>query len=775
LVDLIDPNVVLASAFGTGAGQGIYRSTDRAANFTRVHGAQSTGLLADPFGRPVHYASALESGCIDRSINRGLNWQRICIAPAPGGVRLGFDFINPNNLWAATNSGIYRSTDLGATWLSRFGPARATLSAPPVALDFTLAPGTEGRLNLILRVLETDRWTVPLTAVIPTEPWMSVTGISGSTPVTAAVRVSAANLPPGAYTAMIRVTSSAAANSPLEIPVRLNVRAAPEEFPFTASTFAGTGLIGIFGDGGSATRAAFGNPDSLAVDANGNVAISDPSNHAIRRVTPGGTINRIAGNNQGAYSGDGGEAVLASIRGPRGIAYDASGRLFIADSINGRIRRVTPEGFIDTMVTGLPGMRGIALDAQGNVYAAFPDEHFIAKVSVAGVASIFAGSGVAGFRGDGGEARFARFTTPNDVAVDAAGNVYIADSGNHRIRVVGTDGKVRTVAGNGIPGFQGDGDTATSLSLANPLGIAIDPVTGSVVIADTDNHRIRVVTPEGRLRTIGGTGTAGFGGDDGAGLAAQFRNPVDAAVDRRGNVYVADNLNVRVRRLDAPIIPQVVSLVGTEVKLAPGGYFSIYGANLAASSASASATPLPSNLGGVGVTINGRDARLSFVSAGQINGQVPLETPPGTAQFRLMRAGSASPEFPAEVSAAAPAILTFEANRAVAVNLDGQVNTSGTPTAEDSIITVYLTGIGSTDNAVGDGEAAPNDPLARPRLPFRATIGGQQAEVLFLGLAPGFAGLAQANLRVPKVGRGEHAVTITVGESVSNAPVISVQ
>jgi uncharacterized protein (TIGR03437 family) len=777
LVDRGDPNVVMATAAGTGSGFGIYRSSDRGTNFTPVLSAQATTLIADPDPRSgTLYTSDLQGTCFDRSLNRGATWNRLCLLAPPGGMRLAFDLSNPNALWGATPVGVYRSLDRGQNWDPRFGSARATLSAPSAAYEFTLAPGTQGRLELPLRVLETDRWTVPLTVTTSGEPWLTVSDASGSTPATAQIRVSAANLAPGAYSAEITIASTRAANSPVRVPLRLTVRAPAPELSYTVSTYAGTGQSGTFGDGGPATRAAFGNPDSIAVDAAGSLVLSDPTNNAVRKVTSSGIISRAAGNGQAAFSGDGGEATLAALRGPRGVGADASGRIYIADTGNDRVRRVSTEGLIETVATGVSGGRGIAVDASGNVYLAFPGEHIVVRVASNGTATRFAGSGASGFRGDGGEARFARLNGPNDVAVNpATGEVYIADSENHRIRAVAPDGRIRTIAGNGSAGFQGDGPDATLLALARPMGVAVDGATGDVVIADTDNHRVRVVSRDGRLRSIAGIGTAGFSGDTGPAGSAQLRGPVDVAVDRQGNIYIADSLNSRIRRLAAPLAPRVASLAGPEVKLAPGGYFSVYGSDFTAVTMSASSTPFPTAMGGVMVTVNDRHSRLAYVSPTQINALVPVETEAGTARLRILRDGQPGPEIPVEVAAGAPAILIFGANRAVVVNPDGRVNTAETPVASDSVVTVYLTGIGLTDVTVANGEPAPADPLARPILAASATIGGQPAEVLFLGLAPGFVGLAQANVRVPVLEAGDHAVAITVGGAVSNAPVITVR
>jgi uncharacterized protein (TIGR03437 family) len=304
--------------------------------------------------------------------------------------------------------------------------------------------------------------------------------------------------------------------------------------------------------------------------------------------------------------------------------------------------------------------------------------------------------------------------------------------------------------------------------------VAVDLSTGAVLVADTDNHRVRLITPEGPMRTIAGTGSLGFSGDAGPARSAQLRAPTDVAADRDGNVYVADSLNSRIRKLAAPVTPRVVSLAGPPVLIAPGGYFSVYGSGLAGTTQPAASAPFPATLGGVTVTINGRHSRMQYVSPVQINALVPMETEPGIAQLRIFRDGQPGPEIPVEVRAAAPAILLFDLNRAAAVNQDGRVNTAHTPAAPGSVIAVYLTGIGLTDVPVGDGEAAPFEPPARGKLEAAATIGGQPAELLFIGLAPGFVGLAQANLRIPPLEAGDHAVRIVVGGAGSNAGVITV-
>ena len=174
------------------------------------------------------------------------------------------------------------------------------------------------------------------------------------------------------------------------------------------------------------------------------------------------------------------------------------------------------------------------------------------------------------------------------------------------------------------------------------------------------------------------------------------------------------------------------------------------------------------------VLVNDRNARLPFVSPAQINAQVPVETEAGAARVPIRRDGQSSPEITADVAVAAPSIFTFGQNRAVAVNPDGAVNTGDTPAPAESVITVYLTGIGLTDTPIGNGEPAPLSPLARPMLAATASIGGQPADLLFLGLTPGFVGLAQANLKLPPLEAGNHAVVVTVGGANSNGPIVTV-
>jgi adhesin/invasin len=203
--------------------------------------------------------------------------------------------------------------------------------------------------------------------------------------------------------------------------------------------------------------------------------------------------------------------------------------------------------------------------------------------------------------------------------------------------------------------------------------------------------------------------------------------------------------------------------------------FSIYGTNLGAAAESAPSFPLPTTLGGVSVLVNGTAIPLTYVSPTQINAQMPFGLAPGRATVAVRNAGGVTEAASVEIGAAGPAILEYGSRRAVATSATAVLNTNEAPAAAGDVVIVYLTGIGTVDPAVPSGAAAPLDALSRAVAPSSATIGGRPAQILFLGLAPGFAGLAQANLIVPELPAGTHPVEITVGGARSNTPAISVR
>src|SRR5437867_2281477 len=332
----------------------------------------------------------------------------------------------------------------------------------------------------------------------------------------------------------------------------------------TISTYAGSGNFGFSGDGGPATAAELNFPRDVALDPAGNLYIADSGNSRIRKVSPGGTISTYAGSGSRGFSGDGGPAAAAQLNNPVGMALDPAGNLYIADITNNRIRKVTSGGTISTYAgSGSFGFSGdggpatdaqlgvpvgVALDPAGNLYIADHDNARIRKVTSGGTISTYAGSGSRGLSGDGGPATAAQLYSPHGVALDTAGNLYIADS--NRIRKVTPGGTISTYAGTGTGPFSGDGGPATAAQLNVPVGVAVDPA-GNLYIADSGSSRIRKVSPGGTISTYagGGGGTPGFLGDGGPATAAYLNNPVGVTLDPAGNLYIADLGNARVRKV----------------------------------------------------------------------------------------------------------------------------------------------------------------------------------------------------------------------------------
>lgn len=393
------------------------------------------------------------------------------------------------------------------------------------------------------------------------------------------------------------------------------------------ATIAGTGEEGYGGDEGPATEAKLNWPTGVAVDDAGNVYIADRNNERIRRVDPEGIITTFAGTGEWGYDSDedGGPATEALLNWPADVALDANGDLYIADEYNNRIRKVDVEGTITT-VAGMkrPTLEvgeeeeddenigdhgpatsallhrptGVALDNEGSLYIADRNHHRIRKVNAEGIITTMAGMADEGFSGDEGPAASAQLDGPSGVAVDEAGYVFIADTGNNRIRQIDPAGVITTLAGGedggdgsdpegqlaaprdvavdsdgnlyvadtgnhqihviddtgmatrvaGIEGL-GDGGPATKARLFDPTAVAID-VDGGIYITDSGNNRIRKVDANGVITTFAGSGERGDAGDDGPALEAQFNGPTGVAIDAEGNVYISDRWNHRVRKVD---------------------------------------------------------------------------------------------------------------------------------------------------------------------------------------------------------------------------------
>lgn len=328
-------------------------------------------------------------------------------------------------------------------------------------------------------------------------------------------------------------------------------------------TVAGTGVPGFSGDGGLGTSAKLDGPDCVVTDALGNLYIADVLNNRIRKVSTSGIISTFAGTGVGGYAGDGGPAISAQLYAPHGLAFDASGNLYVSEMANFRIRKITTSGVISTFAgTGVMGysgdggpatsaklqnLRGLAFDPSGNLYIS-DFNRGVRKINTSGIISNYAGVGVAGYSGDGGPATNAKFKFPLGIACDNTGNLYIADSGNNCIRKVNTSGIVSTIAGDTIAGFSGDGGPAANALFKGPNGVFVSAI-GEIYISDTQNHCIRKINSAGIISTIAGSVTGGFSGDGGAAINAKLYGPYAVTMDALNNLFIADKGNNRIREI----------------------------------------------------------------------------------------------------------------------------------------------------------------------------------------------------------------------------------
>ncbi|MGA2082747.1 MAG: NHL repeat-containing protein [Holophaga sp.] len=320
----------------------------------------------------------------------------------------------------------------------------------------------------------------------------------------------------------------------------------------TVSTYAGIAV------GTSNTPPMFQAPTSVAVDGSGNVYLADTGNHVIRKITQDGVVATLAGTpgQQGSADGPGQSALF---NGPNGIAIDTLGNLYVADSGNSTIRKITPGGMVSTLA-GTSGQLGsadgtgpdasfwwpfgVAVDGSGAVYVADTSNSSIRKITAGGVVSTFAGTADKAGSADG-QGTAATFSSPHSIVIDSSGNLFVADSGNNNIRRITPSGVVSTVAGTGVRGCDdGPGIVATFF---NPAGLALDGA-GNLYVADPLNEVIRKITPAAYVITIAGMPSQ-LGSTDGPVLAATFFHPSGVAVDGSGNIYVADTLNGTIRKI----------------------------------------------------------------------------------------------------------------------------------------------------------------------------------------------------------------------------------
>jgi len=573
----------------------------------------------------------------------------------------------------------------------------------------------------------------------------------------------------------------------------------------TINTVAGNGVLSYSGDGGPALSAQMNSPRGVAVDSAGNLYIADTNNNVIRKVASNGIVTTFAGNATAGGNGDGSTATGAQLNGPLGLAVDAGGNLYIADTQNSRIRKVSAGGTISTVAgNGTPGYGGdgsaataallnfptaVALDSAGNLYIADLNNNRIRMVSPGGTITTVAGNGSSGYVGDGAAAVNARLFTPQGVAVDAAGNLYIADTGNWAVRLVTPGGTISTIAGNGTAGYAGDGGPAALAHLAGPNAISVD-AAGNLYIADGGARVREIVGQTGIIYTIAGNGTTGYSGDGGLGVNAQLNAPVAIAVDRSGNLYLADSANNAVRMLQYAGAPLTIGAVANGASnatgaVAPGEVVVIYGSGLGPAALAQFQLGgnglVPTIVGGTSVLFNGAAGPVLYSSATQVAAIVPFGISGASATVTVVYQGQSSTAASLKVASTAPAIFTANASGtgpAAALNFPGgAVNDAGHPANAGNVISLYITGAGQTNPASVDGQpggdGTPGKPFSLPLVPISVTIGGKSAVVQFAGDAPGVvAGVMQVNAVVPAgLPAGPAPVVVQAGAASSQSGV----
>jgi uncharacterized protein (TIGR03437 family) len=551
------------------------------------------------------------------------------------------------------------------------------------------------------------------------------------------------------------------------------------------ATIIGNGLMSYSGDGGAATKAQLNAPGGVTVDTAGNIYIADTSNNVVRKVGANGNITNFAGNGSAGSNGDGGAATSAQLNGPEDLAVDGSGNVFIADTLNNKVRKVAASGAISTFgssaTLNLPF--GVTTDAAGNVYVAEFGGNRVRKISAdGGTVTTIAGNGTAGYSGDGGDPTAAMLNGPKGVAVDSVGNIYIADSANNRVRKVSSNGsgglRIDTIAGNGLGGFDTDGIPATSTPVGNPVAVALDTV-GNIYIAD-GSLRIRKVFLSGIVTTIAGNASRGYTGDGGVASQARLNSPSALAANPAGNVYFADTNNNAVRLL----VPTGGGITATAVvngasnqvgAISPGEVVVIYGSGIGPSSLTTytlgSNGLVPTNTGGTSVYFNGAPAPVLYSSANQVAAVVPYNLSGSLVQMFVQYQNATTGLVNLSLASMTPAVFTLNgggSGQAAAINnKDGSINGAASPAKIGDYLQLYITGVGQTNPPGADGSINAQ-PLPQPQATVTATIGGKPASVNFAGGAPGsVAGVFQVNVQVPSgitVGSAV-PVVVTVGTS----------
>ena len=566
------------------------------------------------------------------------------------------------------------------------------------------------------------------------------------------------------------------------------------------SRVAGNSTEGFAGDGGAAINAELNLPTAVVVDRAGNVYIADQSNNRIRKVAPDGTISTFAGTGALGYSGDGGPATQAKMFLPNDLALDNAGNLYIADQGNDAIRKVNTSGVITTVPAGrLSSADSVALDAAGNIYTS--GAAGIIRIDTAGNQTTLT-SNVLGYSGDGGPAKNADVKMPKGIVIDAAGNLYFADAGNNRIRKIDKTGIITTVAGTGLAGFSGDNGPAVQAQIhlagAPFAGLSLDSA-GNLYFADWGSNRIRMVNTAGLITTVAGGGgiqldRTNLWGDGKPPTQANIGQPRGVFVNSNGDLYIADTGHSEVRKVSAggnpgssntPSISAngVVNAASLAAGVTANSWITILGANLSPDtndwSSSVVNGKLPTSLDGVSVSVGGMPAYVYYVSPGQINALAP-DVPPGPVTVTVTNPSGTSAPVNSTAGIYGPAFFPWPGSQAVATRPDytlvarpGTFPAAATTAAKPGeVIVLWGTGFGPTSPAATPGVSTPASQVYSTATLPAVTLGGTTLQVLGAALTPGSAGLYQIAVQLPMLSDGTYSIQASIGGSQSPASTV---
>jgi len=539
----------------------------------------------------------------------------------------------------------------------------------------------------------------------------------------------------------------------------------------TSMILAGTGGARFYGDGGPVGQARFSSPSGVTVDAQGNIYIADTWNHRVRRVGVDGNIQTIAGTGTATPLTPVGRSALdTNLNLPTAVAFDSEGAMWVADSGHKRLVRILPGGQVQRAIATDGAVDGLVIDRAGTLYFSIAEKHNVYRHTAAAGTVRFAGRDRAANDGDGLPPAQASLNRPTGLALDAGGVLYIADTGNARIRRVAPNGVMQ-----GYP----------STGLREPAGLIH---TGEgLLVSDIVAQRVAFLSPNGSRVELAGDGTAGFAGDGGLATQGKLRRPLALALAPNGSILVADTDNHALRLLSKQAPGNVIvgearnpggllsSASRREAPVVPGALMTITGAGLGPAQGIAgypgASGRLDLRLEGVEVRFDGLPAPLLYAQDAEIRLQVP-HAMHGRARavVEVWWQGVMKQRLNATVEDVAPRLFTLEGTggQLQAVNENGDLNTPASRAAAGTLVTLFATGSGLWDQDWDDGRPAPGDPVLKPRPQVEVEIGGRAAEIVWLGAAPGQIGTLQLNVRLPEGVTGEAVpVLLRVGRADS--------